>query len=186
MIRRALTLAALLALGCSAPQVPGDGGPAAPSWVPGAVVSLTIADGALQAAEATEATTGLTGTDLADYDSTLRLCDSADRVALGHIQDGASPCQLHADAAARVGAFDQVASILSRHGTTVPANVLTGAGRLVSVLSSVLPVCIADGGVSTASASPLAGLSNTALVAHVRATFAPAVLPVPAHATDRQ
>ena len=175
----------VLALGCSGVQVPADGGAPAPSWVPGAVVSLTIADGALQAAEATESATGLTGTDLADYDSTLRLCDSADVMCLGHIQNGASACQLHADAASLVGDFDQIAAICSRHGTSVPASVLTGAGRLVSVLSSVLPVCVADGGVSTA-ATGLASLSNADLAAHVRATFAGYTLPVPAHATDRQ
>ena len=181
-----LLLAALCFGGCTAIPVPVDGGAPAPSWVPGAVISLTVADGALVAAEATEASTGFTGTDLADYDAVLRVCVSGDQVALGHVQNGASACQLHADAAALVTDFDQIAGICSRHGTPVPTSILTGAGRLVSVLTTVLPPCLdPDAGVSTAAGNPLAGMSNAALAAHLRSTFAGYALPVPAHAEDR-
>ena len=148
-------------LGCPTQVVPTDSG--APSWQPGAVISLSISSAAIEEAIATEGLTGLTGSDLTDYDAALHIAHDGVATALDHVIHGASPCTLHADAARAADGFARVAQILSGHGKAIPSNIVNGAGRLIAVLEVALPPCSEDAG----AVSPAARLRTAYAVANI-------------------
>ena len=167
---------ALPLLGAHCPITPGGGDGGAPSWTVGVTISVSVARAAVAEAEASEAETGFTGTDLTDYDTSLRLSDDAlaalgDHAAAAARGQPLDPCVLHADAGRAVDALDRIGALLQAHNKPIPSTVLTSAGRVVGLLESALPPCA-----STSN-------GTTVLTARLRTRFG-AALRVPAHAED--
>lgn len=148
-----LSALAFCASGCHTQTTPSDGGV---DWHPVVTIGLIGLDGTDQALIASEAATGLQGATLATYDGTLHMVHDAIGIALGHLANGASPCQIHADVTAIVDLVDvRLAQVFNANGLAVPSGVIDFVSRLAGVIASALPTCSADAGSNSALASRL-------------------------------